>query len=454
MLKKPFYFFLFITVYPFSIMAQKNYTALLDEYMDGFNKAHDFSGVVFIEKNGKKIYTKAFGEANREWKIPNTIDTRFQIASVTKQFTAVAILKLVEQGKLQMDDKVSKFFPGYPKGDSITIHMLLNHTSGIYNYLENPALDALNPNISIKLLKDSIFNLFKNKPFDFSPGTFWRYSNSGYVLLGYIIEQVSGETYRDYIYKNLLLPASMMNTDLYSADSIIPFHSNGYIKTSQGWKPKDIIAINAAFSAGGLFSTVGDLSKWCDALYTGKIINKESLSKMNQPNAGERGYGYGVFVDSFFNRRAIFHSGSLTGFTSLLMNYPVDGIRIIILTNRNTNIDFLPRGLAAMLFDQNVIPPYKHIPIKIDPSILKRYVGKFVGKSIPFPLNIINKNNKLYLQLGTDMELVPESENKFYISEQDVEIGIEFELNDKKEVVAVYFIESGVKIKVKMTIDN
>lgn len=129
MLKKPFYFFLFITVYPFSIMAQKNYTALLDEYMDGFNKAHDFSGVVFIEKNGKKIYTKAFGEANQEWKIPNTIDTRFQIASVTKQFTAVAILKLVEQGKLQMDDKVSKFFPGYPKGDSITIHMLLNHTS-------------------------------------------------------------------------------------------------------------------------------------------------------------------------------------------------------------------------------------------------------------------------------------------------------------------------------------
>lgn len=124
-------------------MAKKSYLALLDGYMDGFNKAHDFSGVVFITKNGKEIYQKAFVEANREWKVSNTVDTHFQIASVTKQFTAVAILTLAEQGKLHVDDKVSKYFPGYPKGDSITIHMLLNHTYGIYNYLENPALDEL-----------------------------------------------------------------------------------------------------------------------------------------------------------------------------------------------------------------------------------------------------------------------------------------------------------------------
>ena len=141
-----------------------------------------------VAKKGKIIYQEAFGMANREWNMPNTIDTRFPIASLTKQFTAAAILQLTEKGKLNLEDKLSRFYPDYPKGDSITIHMLLNHTSGIYNLLQDPAFTEINANIPIESLADSnLINIFKNKPFDFSPGSYWRYSNSGYILLGFII---------------------------------------------------------------------------------------------------------------------------------------------------------------------------------------------------------------------------------------------------------------------------
>ena len=209
MMKKKLFVF-FMALLPLVALAQKNYAHLLEKYMKAQEAIHEFSGAVLIAKKGKIIYKQAFGQANREWKISNTVDTRFPIASLTKQFTAAAILQLAEQGKLQTEDKISKYFPGFPKGDSITIHMLLNHTSGIQNILQDPFFTEINVNTRIEALNDTtLINIFRNKPFDFSPGTWWRYSNSGYFLLGYIIEKLSGLTYRNYVYKNILQKAGM-----------------------------------------------------------------------------------------------------------------------------------------------------------------------------------------------------------------------------------------------------
>lgn len=442
--------FILITVLPFCSSAQKNYQGLLRQYTNGFVSAHDFTGAVLVAKKGKIIYQDAFGNANREWNLANTMDTRFPVASLTKQFTAVAILQLAEQGKLNLEDKLTRFYPGYPKGDSITIHMLLNHTSGIYELLQDPEFINININTSIKTLDDStLINIFKYKPFYFSPGTFWRYSNSGYILLGYVIEKVSGMSYRDYVYKNLLQKAGMHNSDLIQHDTILPRRASGYNYTSNGWKNSRAININVAFSAGGLFSTVHDLFNWQQALFAGNIISDTFLAKMNHPNHEDRGAGYGVFVEKMFGRKAVFHSGALLGFSSYMIRYPDDEISIIILTNRDTNLDFLPKGLAAILFDIEVITPYKHKPASIDPDILKSYAGEYEGLNLAFPLSIFVKDNKLYQRLGRDIELLPESATKFFVAEPDVDLQVEFELNNRKEVTRIYLIEAGIKTEVK-----
>ena len=401
--------FILMAVLPFCSPAQKNYQALLKQYTKGFATAHDFTGALLVAKKGKVIYQESFGMANREWSVANTLDTRFPIASLTKQFTAAAILQLVEKGKLSLEDKLSRFYPDYPKGDSITIHMLLNHTSGIYNLLQDPAFTEMNANIPVEALDDSsLVNIFQHKPFDFSPGTYWRYSNSGYILLGYIIEKISGQSYRDYLTKNLFQKAGMHNSDLFRFDTILPHRASGYSYTSKGWKNSRIININVSFSAGGLFSTVHDLFKWQQALFAGKIIHDTSLAKMNRPNHEDRGAGYGVFVENLFGRKAIFHSGGLLGFCSYMISYPDDEISVIILTNRDSNLDFLSKGLSAILFDKEVAIPYKHKAVSIDPSLLKNYAGEYEGGNLPFPVNIIVKNNKLYQSLGRDIELLPE----------------------------------------------
>ena len=181
---------------PLTITAQKNYPELLNQYVQAEFKIKEFNGTVLVMQKGKVLYKKAFGMADREWNVPNTIETKYRIGSVTKQFTAACIMQLAGQGKLSVDDKLSKFIPDYPKGDSITVHMLLNHTSGITNYTDLPEFW---PKAILPLSTDSMIALFKNKPLDFSPGTKWNYSNSGFFLLGVIVEKASGKTFTEYL---------------------------------------------------------------------------------------------------------------------------------------------------------------------------------------------------------------------------------------------------------------
>lgn len=430
---------------PFFSSTQIKYSKKLDQYTTAYAAVYDFNGAVLIAKKNEIIFQKAFGYANREWSVKNTTDTRFPIASLTKQFTAAAILQLAEQGKLSVDDRLSKFFPGYPKGDSVTIHMLLNHTSGIKEYSQLPGLFQLNH--TNELSKDTIIKLFQKLPFNFSPGTFWGYSNTGYILLGYIIEQITGETYGDYIKKNIFQKAGMNNSGLFHQDAVTSKRAFGYTQTPAGIVTQMVVPFKLGFSDGGLFSTVEDLLNWNRALHSYNIIGKEYLSKMNQPNREEGGAGYGIFIDNMFDRKVRFHTGNIPGYSSVMLNYVEDDVTIIILANKETNLDFFPRGITAVMFDKDVVIPYPHKPFQLASESLQLYAGKF---ETAFPFEVIEKEGKLFMNIGRDIELVAESKTKFYVAEPDVDIQLEYVFNEKNKIVRLFYIEGGVKTEAKL----
>jgi CubicO group peptidase (beta-lactamase class C family) len=433
---------LLLLLLPFSLAAQKNYSQELDKYVQAHTSVKGFSGTVLVMKQNKVLLKKAYGLADREWNIPNTTDTKFRIGSITKQFTAACILQLIEQGKLNLDDKLSKFIPDFPKGDSVTLHMLLNHTSGIASYTSQPDFQKVN---TLSWTRDSIIAYFKNRPYDFSPGTKFLYNNSGYFLLGYIIEKVSGQSYEDYLQQHILSRLGMMNSGVDKVDTILPMRARGYAKSKNKYVNADYISLDWPFSAGRLFSTVDDMYKWDRALYGTSIISAASKQKMFTP--GKSNYGYGIGIDSLQGHLRTWHNGGIPGFVSNISRYINDDVCIIVLSNDSYNADMVADGLASIVFDLPVEFPYVHKEVKIDPSMLDRYVGKY---NAFLTLEVIKKDGKLYRHRdGTpDIELKPESETKFFYAD-DSDRQLEFEVDAAGKVTKIWFINNGQRGEMK-----
>lgn len=433
---------LFLLLLPVVSVAQKNYSQLLDQYMQAQTTIRGFSGAVLVMKQDKVLLEKGYGLADREWNISNTAETKYRIGSVTKQFTAACILQLIEAGKLSVTDKLSKFFPDFPKGDSVTIHMLLNHTSGIASYTD--VKEFINV-ATLSLSKDSMISFFKSKPYNFSPGTKWSYNNSGYFLLGCIIEKLSGLTYSDYLQKNIFDKLEMKNSGVDKLDSVLAMRARGYSRAGKKTINADYISMAWPFSAGVLYSTVGDLYKWDRALYGNKILSKESLQKMFTP--GKSNYGYGVIIDSLENHPRIWHNGGIPGFSTNFTRFINDDICTVVFSNNESNTDFVAIALADILFDMPVEIPYVHKEIKINPSLLDRYVGKY---SAGLTIEVIKKEGELYRHRdGTpDIELKPESETKFFYGDE-TDRQLEFEVDATGKVTKIWFYNSGQKGEMK-----
>ena len=428
---------------PFAITAQKNYPQLLDDYAQAEFKIKDFNGTVLVMQKGKAVYKKAFGLADREWNVANTVNTKYRIGSVTKQFTAACILQLAEQGKLTLDDKLSKYIPNYPKGDSITTHMLLNHTSGIKNYTDLPEFW---PKAILPLSHDSMIALFKNKPLDFSPGSKWKYSNSGYFLLGVIVEKASGKKFDDYLMENVLKKAGLKNTAMDNIDSVLLYRAKGYSKNQQDiWEHAMLISMEGPYSAGAMFSTVDDLYTWIKALTGNKIISAESLKKMTTPYMDN--YGYGIRIDSLKTHHRFTHNGGIPGFVSHLAFYPDDDICVAVISNNSGNSSQLGIALASIMFDQPVQKPYTPKEVKIDTAIFTKYLGKYIAAG---PIELITKNGKLYRHRdgSPDIELKPESNTRFFYADKSDRF-IEFEIDKAGRVIRAWFIGNGDKIEMK-----
>ncbi len=307
-------------------------------------------GVFMVAKNGKAVYQKAFGKANIELDVNLTNENIFQIGSMTKQFTAIAILMLEEQGKLNTKQAISTFIPDYPFGDSITIHHLLTHTSGIKDFTKMKTLNSIaQKEMTPKMMVD----FFKNEPTDFKPGEKFDYNNSGYVLLGYIIELVSGETYEAFI-KNHIFQKLGMSQSGYATDrQIIAKRAYGYQKKESGYVNKTVINYSVPFASGALMSTMNDMLKWQNGLSQNVLLNKQStqkvFSKYRLNNGEEFTYGYGWHIREINGVKDFEHGGSIFGFKSMGVYIPSEDIYVVGFSNCDCNSPTqLVRDIAAL----------------------------------------------------------------------------------------------------------
>ena len=433
---------LLILLLPLSLAAQKNYSQLLEEYMQAQLTVKSFNGAVLVMKQNKVVLKKGYGPADREWNISNTPEAKFRIGSITKQFTAACILQLIEAGKLSLDDKLSKFYPDFPKGDSVSIHMLLNHTSGIASYTDQRNFMEV---ATLPWSKDSIISYFKKRPYNFSPGTKWAYNNSGYFLLGCIIEKVSGQSYDEYLQKNILDKLGMKNSGTDKLDSVLAFRTKGYSRSGKKFINAGYISMEWPFSAGVMYSTLDDLYKWDRALYNNTVLSDASKQKMFTP--GLSNYGYGIIIDSLEKHPRTWHNGGIPGFSTNISRFIKDDICIIVLSNNESNVDFISIALADILFDVPVEAPYIHKEVTIDPSMLDRYVGKY---SAGLTTQVIKKDGKLYRHRdGTpDIELKPESPTKFFYADESDRM-LEFEVDASGKILKIWFYNSGQKGEMK-----
>ena len=314
---------------------EKELAAKIDAVMSAVYKAGEPGAAIIVRKNGRTIIRKGYGLADLELGVAVEPDMVFRLGSITKQFTAVSILMLAEQGKLRLQDEITKFLPDYPTQDrTITVEHLLTHTSGIQSYTDMPEwLPLMRKDLTLKELID----MFKDKPMQFEPGERWAYNNSGYILLGAIIEKVSGQTYEAFLETNIFKPLGMKQSYYDSTERIIPRRIPGYQKGQGGFVNAPYLSMTQPYAAGSLLSTVDDLAVWSDAVFSGKLVKKEWLGKAFMPyklkNGESTGYGYGWFTSDFSGHRSIEHGGGINGFTTYEMTFPEDGIFLGILAN-------------------------------------------------------------------------------------------------------------------------
>ncbi len=405
----------------------------LEEYMDAQFSVNNFSGTVLVTRNDTVLIKKPYGFADLEWNIDNTIDTKFSLASVSKQFTAVAILQLEEKGLLSIDDKLTKYYPEFPEGDKINIHMLLTHNSGIGNDVD----ELFSSNTFFQ--SDSIVRYIMSKPLLFEPGTQTYYSNTAYYILTTIIEKASRQTFADYLNENLFEKAKMTNSGISSNESIIPKMAKSYYH-----KEGELIKnpyINWEYNIGldGVYSTIDDLYQWNKHLFDDTLLlSEESKSKMFTSH-NDHDFGYGVLVNPFYNhgRDLIGHDGGWFGTQTSLNRFTNDNVFVVVLSNNESPSYLLTYGLAAIAFGIPVELPYHHVEVAVDPTIYDQYVGEYEG------VRIHQKKGKLFYS-DYDIELIPESETKFFRIDNNNRT-IEFVQNQKGETIHIIITKAGVR---------
>jgi D-alanyl-D-alanine carboxypeptidase len=299
-----------------------------NQYLENLAREGKFSGVVLVQHNGKPVFEKAYGFAVSGWRIQNSLNTRFELASLSKQFTGAAILQLAESGKLKLDAPISQYYSKTPESwTGITVHQLANHTSG----LPGDEIKDFAKGIGTPYSLDELIDTFRDRPLVSKPGEAWAYTNTEYYLLAYIIEQVSGEKYADYLTTHIFKPAGMVNSGFVSTLSIIPEAAEGYAREAGVLRHRDYFDRSLEVGAGGIYSTLGDMARWNQALDSGKLLGAESRKMMFTPSIpGDYGFGWFITQEPYLRE---FHEGSDPGFAAFEARYPTKGILILVLAN-------------------------------------------------------------------------------------------------------------------------
>ena len=414
----------------------------MEQIIQSYVADQRFMGSVLVARDGKTLLDKGYGFANLEWQVPDTPATKFRLGSITKQFTAASILLLEERGKLKIDDPVKKYISDAPAAwDKVTIFYLLTHTSGIPSFTSFPdypkrQLEAMTP--------QQLVEWFRDKPLEFEPGTKWNYSNSGYVLLGYLIEKISGQSYADFVQQNIFTPLGMKDSGYDSNSAVIDRRAAGYAPGKNGPENAGFVNMTVPLSAGGLYSTTEDLLRWEQGLFGGKLLSPASLAKMTTPFKQDYAFGLGVSTDN--GHKVIAHNGGIQGFNTSLAYYPDDKLVIAVLGNLNGNApDAIASALGKVLHGETVVLPSERKEITLAPDALKKYVGTyeltFPSQSVPMAISL--EDGKLLAQLGQQRKfpIFAESETLFFY--KNVNAQLEFVKNEKGEITGLVLHQNG-----------
>lgn len=422
------------------VFAQDSTVAMIDRLVSAQFKPNEPGATILVAKGGKILYHKSFGMANMELDVPSDTSMRYYIASNTKQFTAVAILQLLEKGLLSLDDNLGKYVNSKPPVSQISIRQLLSHTSGLNG---NGYTDSLN--IPAGDTRQAEAERYAARKMAFTAGSKWAYNNANFQTLGYIIEKLTGKTYRDYISENIFKPAGMgasivVNDD----DSLIKGRPAGYAILRRGiinmnlWNKKEF------FASGGILSTAGDMYKWNQALKAGLLLNKKTLALAFTPQQLNNGqaapYGFGWYIDNIRGSAAYRHGGAVPGFISETLYLPLEEVYIVMLINAESAV--IPQVLTRIVAADLAGKPYKFL----QSLVARQHIGKYAGvyeNDKKEKVNITELNGKVYWQRpgGRKYEIRQSVTDQFYFDKDF--LWVEFQRNEKKKISQLVFSRAG-----------
>jgi CubicO group peptidase (beta-lactamase class C family) len=395
--------------------------ARMEQVLQSYATAGTFMGTALVARDGKVVLDKAYGMANLELDVPNTPDTRFRLGSITKQFTAASILLLEERGKLKLDDRIKTYLPDAPMAwDRITVFNLLTHTSGIPNFT------AMSDYGTVKLSARSAaasVAAFRDRPLDFGPGEKMSYSNSGYLVLGDIIEKVSGQSYETFVTDNIFAPLGMKDSGYDSNSAIIKRRASGYIRLPNGaYVNGGYIHMSVPHAAGALYSTTHDLLKWEQGLFAGKVVSAASLDRMTTPFKND--YGLGLMSVLTKGRRVISHDGGIDGFNTSMAYYPGTRTVVIVLSNVNGPVpDTAAAQLGALMHGDTVTLTAERKVTAVPAATLSKYVGAYeLAPKVTMTISLDGDQLSGQLTGQGKLPIFPESETMFFLKAVDAQI--------------------------------
>lgn len=406
------------------------------DYMAAATKDGAFMGTVLVARNGKTLFSNGYGFANAEHGVANGVDTKFRLGSITKQFTAVAVLQLEEQGKLSVTDAMCKYVEKCPETwKPITIHHLLTHTSGLFNFTNDPeyrrtAMLASPPVHSLEKIRD--------KPLRFDPGTRFEYSNSGYVALAIVVEKASGENYEAYMRNHVFQPAGMNDSGHDDHTPILKNRATGYEGQGATLRHAPYHDMTIPIGAGDLYSTAQDLLLWDQALNNDTLLKAPARAKLFQ--AEKSNYAYGWLVPRIFNRQAHMHGGGIYGFSTNILRFPEEGLVSIALSNNSSAAAArIGRDLAAIFLGEKFEMPKVRTAITLPADTLDRYTGKF-AMAPSVLMTITREGSQMYTQLTGQgkIEIFPESPTVFFPRVVDATISFAFGADGKAASITLH----------------
>lgn len=422
----------------------------VDELVDGHMKTTGFSGSVLLAKDGKPLVARGYGYANIEWQIPNTPNTKFRVGSITKQFTSMIVMQLREQGKIKLEDSMCLYVAPCPETwKPVTVHHLLTHTSGIPTYTGIPAWRQIN---MVPKTTDEIIAFFRDLPLQWTPGERYAYNNSGYFLLGVIIEKITGKKYEQALQEMILTPLGLSDTGYDWTSTIIPRRAAGYTGIGAKIANAQPLDMQQPYAAGSLYSTVEDLLKWDQALYTAKLLPEAAKKIMWTPFLQNYAYGWTIAppaANAFGGYSRILHGGGINGFSAMIVRVPEPKMTVIVLSNNDSaSASTVARDIMAIYYGHKYEVPAVPVVAKIDPAILDQYVGQYQVRP-GAELTITRQGSSLIVQPtgGRKVELLPSSETKFFATAPP--ITLTFVKGPDGKVTEAMILESGTETRAK-----